>query len=281
MAYHPNLGQVAADGVTPIGAIYAMRAQAEAAAADARAAAQRAKDRMRSSGATCEIDCIRADDTRGACQVAAVGRCNGCRRTFCDSHASSYRSEQVGSGSVVAPPSPAECSDCQDGDFRRRVEQARTRHQAAEAARQAAEAARRAELERREQERRDHEQRVTEWQAANDWTMAGQRVTRLNEKIETLYQRNPPGPLAGGAAAIAGALDIAAFAVLQKASAVDNQTAGALAVVALLILIVPSILAMVVVVRLMRQSLRIRHIRERDALLEARGCGNSSCTECR
>jgi hypothetical protein len=281
MVYHPFLGPVGPDGITPVGAIYAMRAQAQAqaealtrAAYAAARAEQEAKDRMRGSGAICEIDCRSAEGSDSTCEVPAIGRCGTCHRTFCESHAGVDRSEQIAFTPIMAMHSLAECWGCQDREFGRRVERARVEIAEAEAARRAAQ-------ELRERQRRDHDRLVAVWEAANDWPNARREISRLSTRIGKLRQRRPASRSSLVGAAVVGLIDLVAILAMCAGAVADNNRLGALGVLALLAMVLPTILAVVAIVRWLRQQLRDTYVRERDILMEVRGCGDPSCVNCR
>ena len=236
-------------------------------------ARQEAKDEMRSSGATCEIDCLRADSGRGACEVPAIGRCAICHRTFCESHASVNRSETVAFAAINDAGLLTECRECQDQKVGRLTDEARARAAKAETARNT-------ERNRREQQRRDHERQVVEWEELNDWPGKSKEIAKLDERIIKLYRAKTAARSSLAGAVIVGVFDLAAFFTAIAGAVADNNEVAAAGLLLLLIMIFPTVLTSLAVMRWHRHQQRESCIRLRKVLMEARGCGDPSCAEC-
>jgi hypothetical protein len=277
MVYDPFVGNRAWPGGPPPGAIAAMQAQAAAQAAAAQAARMaeinRAKETMRASGATCEIECPLSDGTRGRCEVAAVSRCASCRRTFCEAHQSIDQSTGVGGRAVHYPASLTQCRECQDQEFSSRVASARAEYEQAEAVRQA-------QREHEERQQREHAAEVALWEAESGWAQAAPRVEWLSQRIAAWEPRRPA---TAGEAAVAGVVGFAVTVLVGitcGGSVAKNGPLAVLGLLGLMLLMWPTGWSVWILVKRTRQGMRASYARERDLLLETRGCGDPFCVRC-
>lgn len=281
MVYDPFFGQRAWATGPPLAAVAAMQAQEAArVAAEQAEALKRAKEAMRSSGATCQTECAGGDGGTGPCAVPAVGRCKACGRAFCETHQSVARPEFAGNTTFSNVASLTECRECQDRAFARATEEAHVARQAAEAARQAAEAARRSEQERIERERQDHAAEVAAWEAETGWTRASERVAWLSIRINKLTPRRRITARGVAGAALVAVVDLVVVVALCAGMAGRNAEQAVLALLVLCTLLWPTGWAMWTVGKLARQRRRRSYIQERDELLRLRGCGDPLCARC-
>jgi hypothetical protein len=181
------------------------------------------------------------------CGVLAVGRCHQCGWAFCESHR--------GDEEAIL------CRACRDGNGRRSA--------AAERDRRSVEAARRAEVRRREER---HTAAVAAREEKTGWAQVREQVEVIDD---WLAANGPAGrEVTQGRALFAAVLGIGAVASMVPVGRTENLA------------VVVALLAVVLVwsgwtmTRKYRQHQRRRWRRERNRLLEARGCGVLGCTMC-
>ena len=254
-----HLGTHTPDG-TPIGAIYAARAQQQPTyypSPPVSAEEMALRNAVEREGAVCQLG-------QQPCGVAAVGRCHECSQTFCYSHRSFARPSSVAKMRLAYFDW---CRDCQD----RHVEQAEAK------AAQQREAAK-----LREQEaERAHAAAIAAHERRSGWDP--QRDYELEQLIAS-SSRSYQKPAGIGFAVAMGAVAFAGFAVLLYA-VMTVPNAGGAGLGGLMCCSIP-LLAMSAwpiyyVAALAAWRRREGWIFERQSLRKLRGCGVVGCQRCR